>query len=127
MAQNGSNPVPAAGALLLPRRQSARILWTLRGSAIKNGNLPLSTGNIMLFIDQNHPLYRPLWVRLLIVGLCFGWAAVEFATGGPFWGVLVGGIGCYAGWVLLLNFHPRPLDAPETIVAPADPEENARD
>jgi len=64
----------------------------------------------MLFIDPNHPLYRPLWVRLLIVGVCLGWAAVEFSTGGPFWGVLVGGIGCYAAWALLLNFHPRPLD-----------------
>lgn len=79
----------------------------------------------MLFIDPNHPLYRPLWVRLLIVGVCLGWAVVEFTTGGPFWGVLVGGIGCYAAWALLLNFHPRPLDEPGATVVPTDPEKLA--
>lgn len=59
----------------------------------------------MLNIDTSHPLYRPLWVRLLIVG---------FAPPGPssnssiasFSETIVAGIGAYAAYELLLKFKP---------------------
>ncbi|TCL74608.1 hypothetical protein [Rhizobium sp. BK251] len=77
----------------------------------------------MQLIDPNHPVYRPLWVRLLIVAVCFGWAGLELATGDPFWAVLAGGAGAYSAYMLLLNFDPKP---PETeAVRPDDePEED---
>jgi hypothetical protein len=62
----------------------------------------------MQLIDPNHPVYRHLWVRLAIIAVCFGWAAVEFITGDPFWGVLAGGAGAYAFYVLIWTFNPQP-------------------
>lgn len=62
----------------------------------------------MQLIDPNHPTYRPLWVRLLIVAVCFGWAAVEIFTGDPFWAVLAGAAGAYAAYMLLITFNPTP-------------------
>lgn len=84
----------------------------------------------MQLIDPNHPVYRPLWVRLLVVGVCLGWAAIEAVTGAPFWAVIVGALGIYAAWILLLTFNPQ---APEANVAAApdaedeDPEGDRRD
>ena len=57
----------------------------------------------MQLIDPNHPAYRPLWVRLLVVGVCLGWAILEAVTGTPFWAVIVGALGIYSAWVLLLT------------------------
>lgn len=64
----------------------------------------------MLNIDTSHPLYRPLWVRLLIVGLCTAWAVIEFVNREFFWGTLVGGIAAYAAYELLLKFKPASND-----------------
>jgi hypothetical protein len=63
-------------------------------------------GNTMLNIDTSHPLYRPLWVRLLIVGFCVAWAVIEFVNREFFWGTVVGGIGVYAAYELLVKFKP---------------------
>jgi hypothetical protein len=62
------------------------------------------------FIDTDHPMLRPLWVRLLLVALCLGWAAYEFGllgflglrTGSPAWGVAFLALGLYAAWVFFL-------------------------
>lgn len=62
----------------------------------------------MQLIDPSHPMYKPLWVRILIVAVCFGWAAVETLGSQPFWAMLSGALGAYAAWMLLLNFKPQP-------------------
>jgi hypothetical protein len=67
----------------------------------------------MQLIDPSHPAYRALWVRLLIVAVCFGWAVVEITTGDPFWAVLSGGAGVYAAYMLLWAYKP-PEPAEET-------------
>ncbi|MFK0384220.1 hypothetical protein [Agrobacterium sp. NPDC090273] len=75
----------------------------------------------MLNIDTSHPLYRPIWVRLLIVGFCAAWAVVEFVNREFFWGTVVGGIAVYAGYVLLVAFKPGPAaDEIKTNEEPAD-------
>lgn len=62
--------------------------------------------------DLDHPFFIPLWRRVLIVAVCLGWAAFEFAgTGSPFWGTLFGAIGLYAGWHFFFNFNPRTPDS----------------
>jgi hypothetical protein len=70
----------------------------------------------MQLIEPNHPFYRPLWRRAVIVAVCLGWAVVEVSTGEPFWAILVGAVGIYAAWVLLVNYDPKP---PEPASAPA--------
>ncbi len=62
------------------------------------------------FLDLDHPFFRPLWIRVLIVAACLGWALVEFLAASPFWGVLFGAIGLYAGWHFFFNFNPRSPD-----------------
>ncbi|XAZ25842.1 hypothetical protein LVY75_26865 [Sinorhizobium sp. B11] len=77
----------------------------------------------MQLIDPNHPTYRHLWVRILIVVVCFGWAIFEFIGGDPFWGVLAGGAGAYSFYMLIWTFDPKP---PETAaVVTSDDEEEA--
>ena len=58
------------------------------------------------FIDTDHPMLRPLWVRVLLVALCTGWAVFEFAGGSSFWGVLFLALGAYAAWAFF--FAPAP-------------------
>ena len=55
------------------------------------------------FLDTDHPMFRPLWVRILIVALAGGWAGFEFVAGTPLWGVLFGGMAAYAGWKFFLD------------------------
>ncbi|MCO6188253.1 DUF3329 domain-containing protein [Rhizobium sp. L1K21] len=54
----------------------------------------------------DRPFYRPLWIRVLIVLVCFGWGLMELLNGTYFWTVLVWGIGAYAGYRLFITFNP---------------------
>lgn len=60
----------------------------------------------MMIIDTSHPLYRRLWVRLLIVGFCAAWSVIEFVNREAFWGTVVGGVAVYAAYELLVKFKP---------------------
>lgn len=44
------------------------------------------------------PFFLPIWRRVAIVLFCVGWAAVEFLTGTPFWGILFLSMGVGAAW-----------------------------
>jgi hypothetical protein len=79
----------------------------------------------MQLIDPKHSFYRPLPIRLGIVGVCLGWSILEATTGEPFWSILTGALGIYAAYVLLVNYTPEP-DAPK-VAAPADETDDAKD
>ncbi len=57
--------------------------------------------------DFDHPFFRPAWLRIAIVVVCLGWAALEIATGAPGWAMLFGGVGVYAGYRFFFAFNPR--------------------
>ncbi|MBX4955325.1 hypothetical protein [Rhizobium lentis] len=76
----------------------------------------------MQLIDPNHPAYRRLWVRIAIVAVCFGWAAVEIVGGDPFWAVISAAAGAYAFYMLFWTFKPQP-EVAEPIVRPDAEEE----
>ncbi|KQV64619.1 hypothetical protein [Rhizobium sp. Root1220] len=82
----------------------------------------------MQLIDPNHPSYRPLWGRILIVAVCFGWTAMEAIKGDPFWAVLAGGAGVYSAYVLLWSYKPpepteeKAAEAPDNQDGPKDTE-----
>jgi len=79
----------------------------------------------MQLIDPQHPAYRPLWARILIVAVCFGWALVEIITGDPFWAVLSGGAGVYAAYMLFWTYKPQ---SAETVPPPSsDGEEDTEE
>ena len=48
-----------------------------------------------MLVDPNHPIFRPLWVRVLCVALTLAWAAFEASTGAVFWAILYGSAGIY--------------------------------
>lgn len=54
-------------------------------------------------LDPNHPMFRRAWVRWVTTLAPLGWGVFEFSLGNPFWGVLFGAAGAYAGYVLILK------------------------
>lgn len=60
----------------------------------------------MKILDAGHPFYRPLWRRVAIVAVCFGWAAFEYSMGESVWALLFGAIGLYCAWALLVAYRP---------------------
>lgn len=76
------------------------------------------------FIDPDHPFYRPLWKRLLIVGSCALWTTVEFLNGATTWGMIFLAVTAYTSATLLVFFKPKAetVGNPSTAAAEADAE-----
>ncbi len=62
------------------------------------------------FFDFNHPFYRPLWIRVLLVGLTGAWGAFEFWSGQSFWGAIFCGTSAICFYYLFIAFNPRDPD-----------------
>jgi len=60
----------------------------------------------MKILDVQHPFFKPMYRRILVVALCLGWGAFEFNGGYPGWGMLFVAVGIYCGWIFFFNFHP---------------------
>lgn len=69
----------------------------------------------MKFIDPDHPFYRPLWRRLLLVGACAAWTAVELYNGEQAWGTIFLIVTAYAFANLILFFKPSAPAAKPTV------------
>ncbi len=57
----------------------------------------------MKLLDPADPFFRKPWRRWAVTLAPLAWAAVEFATGAPVFGLLFLAAGLYAGWVLILR------------------------
>ncbi|MBX3568920.1 MAG: DUF3329 domain-containing protein [Rhizobiaceae bacterium] len=55
--------------------------------------------------DREHPFFRPLWRRILLVVFCACWAAWEIYNGERFWAYLTLGITAYGAWVFLFTYN----------------------
>ena len=60
----------------------------------------------MRFFDVQTPMFKPLWLRLLIVVLVGGWTVFELLGGNVFWGILFGAAGVYLGYQFFVVFDP---------------------
>ena len=55
----------------------------------------------------DHPWFKPLWRRVVVVALCFIWAGVElFAIHSWVWGAIFVAAGLYTGYHLLYRYTP---------------------
>lgn len=63
-----------------------------------------------LIKDSEHPFFRPLWRRVVVVAVCLVWAVFEFAVGEPLWGVIMMGFAGYAIWQLFISYAPPPVE-----------------
>ena len=57
--------------------------------------------------DVQHPMFRPLWRRILIVALTFGWRVFELFHGTIFWACLFGAAGAYLSHQFFVAFDPK--------------------
>lgn len=57
--------------------------------------------------DVQHPMFRPLWRRILIVALTFGWTVFEILHGTLFWAFLFGAAGVYLAHQFFMVFDPK--------------------
>ncbi|OJF94375.1 hypothetical protein [Pararhizobium antarcticum] len=73
-------------------------------------------------IDPDHPFYRPLWIRLLIIALCGFWTAVEFRNNENTWGMIFLAVTTYTACTLLIFFKPKPLVTEEAKADAASPD-----
>jgi hypothetical protein len=61
----------------------------------------------MKIIDRDHPFYKPLWRRVVLVGVLAGWVAFEiFVTKEPMWITVSLGLLAISAWLFLLTW-PR--------------------
>ena len=66
------------------------------------------------WLDVQSPVLRPLWLRVVIVALCLGWALFELSGGAVFWSILFGAAGLYLGYQFFVVFDPADkIDAKE--------------
>lgn len=54
--------------------------------------------------QQGYKILRPLWVRVLIVIFCFGWAFFEFHGNEITWAIIFVLMGVYGFWSLILTY-----------------------
>lgn len=57
--------------------------------------------------EVRHPVFRPLWRRILVTGLCLGWAIFEWSKGDQLWAIGFGASGVYLFIQFFLNFDPQ--------------------
>jgi hypothetical protein len=72
--------------------------------------------------DVQLPFIIPVWRRVALVGVCLGWAALEWSWGKQFWSILFGAVGVYCAHQFFVAFDPQPK--PGTKKSPdTDPDE----
>ncbi|UWQ21299.1 hypothetical protein [Jannaschia sp. W003] len=57
------------------------------------------------FLDLRHPMFRPLWARVLAVAVVGGWAAVELLRGAPVWAAVFAAAAGWMAWSLLIRWE----------------------
>ena len=60
--------------------------------------------------DLQIPFYKPLWLRLLIVAVCIGWAVFELSTGSIGWAILFCAAGIWSAYQFFLVWNPKEED-----------------
>jgi hypothetical protein len=50
--------------------------------------------------DPNHPFWRPVPIRMAVVGGCLAWAGFELVMGSPGWALMFVAAGVYAAVTL---------------------------
>ena len=60
--------------------------------------------------DLQVAFFKPLWIRLAVVAVCLGWAAVEFWTGSTGWALMFGGVGLWSAYEFFVVFNPKDDD-----------------
>jgi len=73
---------------------------------MSDGGKPPGKSPLLSFLDVQSPVFRPLWLRVVIVGVCALWTLVEFSNDSGFWVLLFGAATVYLGYQFFVVFDP---------------------
>lgn len=62
--------------------------------------------------EVRHPLLKPLWRRIALVGACAFISILDFLGGRLIWGVIFGAIGLYLAYQFFIAFDPTEYEDP---------------
>jgi hypothetical protein len=62
------------------------------------------------FFDLQDPFFKPLWLRLLVVAICLGWAIFEALTGSTTWAVVFATAGLWSAYQFFVVWSPKNED-----------------
>lgn len=63
--------------------------------------------------NLKHPSLKPLWIRVLAVALCGGWAIAEIFVGSLYWSALFGVAAAYMAYVFFISPDRVYFNTPE--------------
>jgi hypothetical protein len=67
----------------------------------------------MKIIDRDHPFYKPLWRRIVLVCVLAAWSVFEtFVTHEPLWSTIAIGLFVICVWQFLITW-PKPDQQPK--------------
>jgi hypothetical protein len=71
--------------------------------------------------DVAHPVFRPLWVRVLVTGLVGAWTLFEVTRGSAFFAILFGAATLWLAYKYFIDFDPKDYERKAPDVPPAPP------
>ncbi|TCD16700.1 hypothetical protein [Oricola cellulosilytica] len=60
----------------------------------------------MAMLNIRHPIFLPLWPRVLVTTLTGSWALLELVMGNTLWALLFGVIALYCAYEFFVAFDP---------------------
>ncbi len=63
----------------------------------------------MKMFELRVEFFDPIWRRIIVVAVCFGWALFELVAGGVFWAMLFAAFAITAVWQFFLSEWPENL------------------
>lgn len=76
--------------------------------------------------DKNHPWFRPVWRRVLMVVICAAIALWDVYHGNYGWALIFGGLGGYAVYIFFIAWNRDREDTAASSPAPSDEDKPAR-
>ena len=62
--------------------------------------------------EVRHPIFLPLWRRVLVAVLVVGWTIFELTIGSVFWAIVVGAAAVIIVRAFFINFDPEEFQHP---------------
>lgn len=60
--------------------------------------------------DKDHPWFRPVWRRALMVAICAAIALWDLVSGNYVWALIFGGLGGYAVYIFFIAWNKEGTD-----------------
>ncbi|WP_413719670.1 hypothetical protein [Silicimonas sp. MF1-12-2] len=69
-------------------------------------DLPIMANRKNSLFEVRHPIFRPLWRRVVVTAFCIGWALFELSNGAMIWAAIFGACGVHLFLQFFVKFDP---------------------